>query len=46
LYIRHLYPVNFTSAPEYWFYYNCLKDVSSVIRYMEIIELEIPDYVG
>lgn len=46
MYIRKLCPVNFTSAPEYWFYYECLKDLSKVIKYIDIIELEIPDYKG
>ena len=46
LYIRHLYPVNFTSAPEYWFYFECLKDLNAVIKYIDTIELEIPEYKG
>lgn len=46
LYIRRLYPVNFSTAPEYWFYFECLKDLNAVIKYIDTIELEIPDYNG
>lgn len=46
LYIRHLYPVNFATLPEYWYYFECLNDLNAVIKYIDTIELEIPDYNG